>query len=117
MSMTIAPFPKDSSNGFSVVVTAEAKPGKADALLEIFQRVRSIVSAEPECVLFELFRTDENPNKFVWFETWTATVEWFMQDQVTKPYMKAYEKELELGDILVGGRDIKFLERLPVTQS
>lgn len=79
MSTTIAPFPKDSSNGFSILVTAEAKPGKAEAFIEIFQRVRSDVSAEPGCVLFEVFRTDENPNKFVWFETWTMTVERFMQ--------------------------------------
>lgn len=79
MSITIAPFPKDSSNGFSILITAEAKPGKADAFLDILQRVRSDVMAEPGCVLFEVFRTDENPNKFVWFETWTITVESFMQ--------------------------------------
>lgn len=73
-------FPQaEKSEGFTIVVTTTVKPGKVDEFLEHFWQAFKLVSAEPECLSFELFRYPDEPNKLKWVENWSKSKEWFLE--------------------------------------
>lgn len=73
-------FPQpEKSDGFTLVVNATVQPDKLDEFLEHFWKVVKLVSAEPECLSFEVFRYPEEPNKLKWVENWSKSKEWFFE--------------------------------------
>ncbi|KAL1860256.1 hypothetical protein Daus18300_009310 [Diaporthe australafricana] len=103
-------FPqREKSEGFTLVVTVTVQPDKVDEWLGHFWKIFNIVSAEPECLSFELFRFADKPNKMKWVENWSKSAEWFMTQQATKDYMKPY---MEVTDpLLTGEKEWEILER------
>lgn len=73
-------FPQpEKSEGFTLVITTTVKPDKLDEFLESFWKVYKLVSAEPECLSFEIFRFPDEPNKLKWVENWSKSKEWFLE--------------------------------------
>lgn len=78
------------SKGFSLHVTVHIAPENVDNFLAAFKTIFDVVSAEPECVFFEVYRAPDQPGKLSWVENWSKDAQWFMQHQITKPYYKEY---------------------------
>lgn len=73
-------FPQaEKSEGFTLVITTTVQPDKVDEFLGHFWHVFKLVSAEPECLSFELFRFPDEPNKLKWVENWSKSKEWFLE--------------------------------------
>lgn len=60
----------------SLHVKISIAPENADKFLEYLKPAYDVVSAEPECVSFEVFRNPEAPGEFKFIESWHATKEW-----------------------------------------
>ncbi|KAK2595863.1 hypothetical protein N8I77_013655 [Diaporthe amygdali] len=103
-------FPQpEKTEGFTLVVNATIQPDKVDEFLGHFWEVFKLVTAEPECLSFELFRYADTPNKVKWIENWSKSKEWLMTHQITKDYMKTY---IEATDkLLIGQKEWEILER------
>ncbi|OJD34266.1 antibiotic biosynthesis monooxygenase [Diplodia corticola] len=103
-------FPQpEKHEGFTLVVSVTIQPDKVDEWLGHFWKAFDRVSAEPECLSFEVFRYPDQPNKVKWVENWSKSVAWFMENQISKAYMQAY---LEATDpLLMGEREKEVLER------
>lgn len=69
----------DHAGGFTVIVTVTIQPDKVDEFLSHFYVAFEKVAAEPECLSFEVFRAQGEPNKIKWMESWSKSIEWFMQ--------------------------------------
>lgn len=73
-------FPQpEKSDGFTLIVNTTVQEGKLDEFLEHFWKVFKLVSAEPECLSFEVFRYPGEPNKLKWIENWSKSKEWFFE--------------------------------------
>jgi quinol monooxygenase YgiN len=55
-----------------LVVTFKAKPGKGEDFARTFAPVIKDVQQEPGCEQYELFRSEEDPDKLVLLERWTS---------------------------------------------
>ncbi|EKG20362.1 Antibiotic biosynthesis monooxygenase [Macrophomina phaseolina MS6] len=74
------PYPAPATaGGFTLYVTATIQPDKVDEFLSHFYAAFEKVAAEPECLSFEVFRVQGEPNKIKWVENWSMSTEWFMQ--------------------------------------
>lgn len=62
----VAPPPQ----GISLHVTVHIAPENTDRFLAAFKAIFDVVSAEPECTFFEIYRCPEEPGKFTWVENW-----------------------------------------------
>ncbi|KAF2224418.1 hypothetical protein BDZ85DRAFT_260930 [Elsinoe ampelina] len=101
-----APNPE---GGFTLFVNVTVKPDQVDEFLKHFYEAFEKVSAEPECLSFEVFRYQDEPNHFKWVENWGKSKEWFFEHQITKPYMKPY---IEATDhLFIGEKKLEILER------
>lgn len=60
------------SKGFSLHVTVHIAPENVDNFLAAFKTIFDVVSAEPECVFFEVYRAPDQPGKLSWVENWYA---------------------------------------------
>ncbi|KAF2458219.1 hypothetical protein BDY21DRAFT_341923 [Lineolata rhizophorae] len=80
---------------------------KADFFLEQLRPCWEAVVAEPECISFEVFRTDDNPEyvNFRFVECWAASIEWLMNVQLQKEYYKPYLAVTE--PLFVKPREVK----------
>ncbi|KAF4304103.1 Antibiotic biosynthesis monooxygenase [Botryosphaeria dothidea] len=99
----------DHAGGFTVIVTATIQPDKVDEFLSHFYVAFEKVASEPECLSFEVFRAQGEPNKIKWMENWSKSIEWFMQHQATKPYMKPYMEATD--PLLIGEKQWEVMER------
>lgn len=103
-------FPQpEKSDGFTLIVNTTVQEGKLDEFLEHFWKVFKLVSAEPECLSFEVFGYPGEPNKLKWIENWSKSKEWFFENQLNKDYMKPYTEATD--GLLVGGKQFEIVER------
>src|SRR3989449_11346350 len=57
------------ANVLTVVAKLSAKPGKGDELATILrEQVAAVVKAEPDCLVYRLHRSKENPDLFLFYE-------------------------------------------------
>ena len=64
---------------FSLQVTVYFKPEDIPKFFEAFKPIFDEVSADPDCLYFEVFQDTEDPGKISWIENWNKTPSWFMQ--------------------------------------
>jgi quinol monooxygenase YgiN len=57
-------------DGFSLHVTVFVAPENVDKLLAAFKPVFELVSAEEECIFFELYQDPASPGTLSWVENW-----------------------------------------------
>lgn len=71
---------------FSLQVTVYFKQEDVPKFFEHFRPIFEKVSAEPECVYFELFQDTEDPGKISWIENWDKSPSWFLTVNSTQPH-------------------------------
>lgn len=83
-------FPEpENSDGFTLIVNTTVQEGKLDEFLEHFWKVFKLVSADPECLSFEVFRYPGEPNKLKWIENWSKSKDWFFEVRFPSSYPSA----------------------------
>ncbi|KAI2624910.1 hypothetical protein GGR54DRAFT_541197 [Hypoxylon sp. NC1633] len=82
----VAPPP----NGISLHVTVHIAPENVERFLAAFKDIFDLVSAEPECSFFEVYKSVEEPGKISWVENWSKDRQWLIETQLTKAYYKEY---------------------------
>ncbi|GAB7340880.1 hypothetical protein MBLNU457_7235t1 [Dothideomycetes sp. NU457] len=98
--------------GFSLQITVHIKPENVERFLQEFNPIFELVIREPECVLFEVFQSPEDPGTLSWVENWSESPEWFFEHQLPKAYYKPYLEATE--PMFIAPREIKVLNRLPL---
>ncbi|KAI1085346.1 hypothetical protein F5B20DRAFT_141013 [Whalleya microplaca] len=92
----------------SLQVTIYLAPENVEKFLAVFKTVFDVVSAEPECLSFEVYKSPTEPGKLSWVENWSKPKEWFMEHQITKAYYKEYLETTE--PMFIKPREACFLE-------
>ncbi|KAH7394307.1 hypothetical protein BKA66DRAFT_438668 [Pyrenochaeta sp. MPI-SDFR-AT-0127] len=100
-----------SSPTISVHVSVTVAPENAQKFLELFRSIYETVSAEPECVFFEVYQNPATPGEFKFVENWNGTQEWFREVQMQKEYYKPYVAVTE--PLWIKPREIEIWERMP----
>ncbi|KAI1824580.1 hypothetical protein F4861DRAFT_505502 [Xylaria intraflava] len=98
------------TSGWSLHVTVYIAPENIDGFLAAFKPVFDRVTAEPECLFFEMYHSPQEPGKLSWVENWSKSPEWFFENQVTKDYYKEYFAITEA--MFTKPREFQFLERI-----
>ncbi|KAI8959872.1 hypothetical protein F5Y11DRAFT_287692 [Daldinia sp. FL1419] len=107
-SATTANEAMPPSKGISLHVTIHIAPENVEKFLVAFKAIFDVVSAEPECLFFEVYKSVEEPGKLSWIENWSKDIQWFLEHQITKPYYKEY---LELTEpMFLKPREARILE-------
>ncbi|KAL1612776.1 hypothetical protein SLS60_001005 [Paraconiothyrium brasiliense] len=76
----------------SLHVTFHIDPSKISAFFTALKPAYDAVTAEPECVFFEVYQSPDTPGKIKFVENWNASVEWLMNVQIPKEYYKEYQE-------------------------
>ena len=69
-------MPPYNGPSVSLHVRITVTPENAAKFLEYLKPCYDVVSAEPECVFFEVFQNPATPGEFKFVENWHATVDW-----------------------------------------
>ena len=62
-------------HGISLHVSVTIAPEHIDEFLSHYKACFDAVTAEPECMFFEVFHDAEHPGHFRWVEDWNKDVE------------------------------------------
>lgn len=68
------PAPEETS-GFSLIITVTVQPDKYDEWLRLSWETFKLVTAETDCLSFEMFSVPGEPNKVKWVESWSKSLE------------------------------------------
>jgi hypothetical protein len=63
---------------FSLHVKYTVDPSNVDAFLEALKPAYDAVTAEPECIFFEVYTSASEPGVIKYVENWNASMEWLM---------------------------------------
>lgn len=66
---------QEETGGFSLIVTVTIQPDKYDEWLKHSWETFKHVTAEPDCLSFEIFSVPGEPNKVKWVESWSKSLE------------------------------------------
>ncbi|KAF1851579.1 uncharacterized protein K460DRAFT_37521 [Cucurbitaria berberidis CBS 394.84] len=95
----------------SLHVTITVAPENASKFLELLKPCYDAVTAEPECVFFEVYQNPEVPGEFKFVENWHASKEWIKTVQLSRDYYKPYVASTE--PLWIKPRGLEILERMP----
>lgn len=68
--------------GYSLHVTLHIDPAQLDAFFEAFKPAYDAVTAEPECIFFEMYQDPNVPGKIRLVENWNQSLEWLTSVRV-----------------------------------
>lgn len=75
---------------FAVVVDIVVKEGFAESfLLEAMLQAKNSRTLEPECLVFDVLRSQEDPCRFTLYEVYTSKANFYEVHRAT-PHFKAY---------------------------
>ena len=93
----------------SLIARIKAKPGCENDLEAAFRdMIKKVRAAEPGCLTYVLHKSKQDPQTFVWYETYT-------DDAAFEAHRKTdHMKEMggRIKDLLDGAPQIEFLEEL-----
>ncbi|MHC4821110.1 MAG: putative quinol monooxygenase [Planctomycetota bacterium] len=72
----------------TIVAAITAAPGSADLVRAELEKLVPITRKEEGCLLYDLHVDNENPNHFLFYETWTSRELW--QNHMNAPHLAAY---------------------------
>lgn len=78
------PAPEETS-GFSLIITVTVQPDKYDEWLRLSWETFKLVTAETDCLSFEMFSVPGEPNKVKWVESWSKSLEAVMAVSFSLP--------------------------------
>jgi quinol monooxygenase YgiN len=67
-----------TSPSISLHVKVFIAPDNVPTFKEAMKPVFDAVTAEPECLFFEIYHNPEKPGEFKWVENWAQDAEWLM---------------------------------------
>lgn len=70
----LVPAPEETS-GCSLIITVTVQPDKYDEWLRLSWETFKLVTAETDCLSFEIFSVPGEPNKMKWVESWGKSLE------------------------------------------
>lgn len=86
------------SGAFAIVVTVTLKPGAAKAFLpHILQNAEASRRDEPDCLQFQVLKSEDRPDSFVFYEVYTD--EAALERHRQSPHFTAYIRAA--GDMIV----------------
>ncbi len=74
----------------TVVATIEATPDSIDLVKAELQKLIPITRAEDGCIQYDLHQDNENPARFLFYETWESRDLW--QAHMKAPHLADYLK-------------------------
>lgn len=77
----------------TIVATIVANPGSVDLVRAELEKLVPITRAEDGCLQYDLHNDNEDPNRFLFYETWTSRELW--QAHMNAPHLAAYMKATE----------------------
>lgn len=81
----------------SLHVTFHIDPAKVTAFLDALKPAYDAVTAEPECVFFEVYQSAETPGLIKFVENWDASVEWLKTVSFYfATFSKGWEREMPI---------------------
>jgi len=72
----------------TVVATLKAKPGCERELLAMLEGLLDPTRAEQGCINYDLHRSDDEPNTFLFHETWESRSHW--EAHMNTPHLVAF---------------------------
>lgn len=75
--------PKEETGGFTLIVTVNIQPDKYDEWLRHSWTAFKHVTAESDCLSFEMFTVPGEPNKVKWVESWSKSLESVMAVRIS----------------------------------
>ena len=83
---------------FTIVSKIVAKPGKADALKPVLQGLLTPSRNDDGCLLYDLHQSIEDPNVFLFYETWQSKAQW--EKHMATPHLQALNAFFEAEDVV-----------------
>jgi quinol monooxygenase YgiN len=69
---------------FSLHVKITVAPENAQKFLDALKPAYDAVTAEPECIFFEVYQSEEEPGVFKFVENWNASKDWMMNVSIAE---------------------------------
>lgn len=86
------PAPEETS-GFSLIITVTVQPDKYDEWLRLSWETFKLVTAETDCLSFEMFSVPGEPNKVKWVESWSKSLEAVMAVSFSSPLVRSFQTQ------------------------
>ncbi len=81
---------------FRIIVHLHVKPNCVKAFRELVNQLIDEMKREPNFANAFVLEDEEDPTKFILYETWIGTKEEFFTVQMGRSYRKRYEEKLPL---------------------
>jgi quinol monooxygenase YgiN len=99
------------SNAVNVVARLRAAPGKGDALAALLtEQVGVVRNAEPGCLAYRLHRSTQDPDLFVFYETYADAAAFELHRNA--PYIAAYRERRQREGLAAGPVEVEVLQAL-----
>ncbi|RDW83539.1 putative quinol monooxygenase [Aspergillus mulundensis] len=73
--------------GISVHITVHIRAEEIPAFLHAFRSTFDAVANEPECTLFQVYQSPQNPGEISWVEHWSASLEYLTGVILNRDYI------------------------------
>ncbi|MFT5067966.1 MAG: quinol monooxygenase YgiN [Reinekea sp.] len=73
----------------TIVAVIMVDPTKVDAIKPLFKLLIAETLSEAGCVQYDLHQDNQDPSRFLFFETWATRELW--QDHMSAPHVKAFQ--------------------------
>ena len=73
--------------------TFVAKPGLADRVEELCRSTVAPTAEEPGCLVYELYRSQDEPGRFFYWEIWSDNVA--LEEHAAKPHITRFLEAIE----------------------
>jgi quinol monooxygenase YgiN len=73
----------------TIVAVIMVDPTKVDAIKLLFKLLIAETLSEAGCVQYDLHQDNQDPSRFLFFETWATRELW--QDHMSAPHVKAFQ--------------------------
>ena len=95
----------------TVVARLRAAPGKGDALAALLTEQCGVIrSSEPGCLAYRLHRGSDDPDLFLFYETYTDDAAY--QAHRRSPHLAAYRQRREAAALIHGGVEVALFRAL-----
>jgi quinol monooxygenase YgiN len=95
----------DAGEKLGFFVHFQIKPGKAGEFRDLLDPLLDTMSKETRFINYFLLQHEQDPGRFVIYETWSGTAEDFRRVEIPRPYRQEYEKAVP--DLLAKPREIE----------
>ena len=92
----------------TVIAKIKALEGKEKDVREELKKLLQPTRAEPGCVVYDLYQSNDRKNLFMFYECWTGVQD--LDEHLQKPYIKSFMQKAE--KMLAEPVDISLWEKI-----